>query len=171
MNDSVTDELRSKLEETLNETIQGDGLKHLKKQVQSFCDEIESDIEWRLKDALAPMLAGWVHDMTIRTIDAILQGNENEIRRYLHCEQRGYTGRSTDTYAERDIARQHPIIHGKLHENSCVALRRRIVDAHRDLITSERILDLEDQVKSLVAQVNKANAEREAMWERVRGLA
>jgi hypothetical protein len=59
---------------------------------------------------------------------------------------------------------------GALHDHGCIDLRKRIVDAHRELIANERILDLEDQVKSLVAQVNKANAEREAMWERVRHL-
>lgn len=164
----ITDDLREQLETTLNEGIQADGLKRLKKEVQGLLDEIEGDIEYRLKDALAPMLAGYVEDMCIRAIDAILQGNESEIRRYLHCEQNCHTGRSTDTYADRDIARQHPIIHGKLHENSCVALRHMIVDAHRDLIASERIVDLEDQVKSLVAQVNKAEAERQGMWERLR---
>ena len=39
--------------------------------------------------------------------------------------------------------------------------------ANEVLIRNERILDLEDQVKSLVAQVNKANAEKERMWERL----
>ena len=49
-----------------------------------------------------------------------------------------------------------------------VALRKKIVDAHRDLLVTERILDLEDQVKSLVEQVNKANAEKESLYERLR---
>lgn len=170
MTDRITDDLRAKLEEILNEGIQADGLKRLKKEVRNLLDEIEGDIEWRLKDALAPMLAGYVEDMVVKTVDAILKGNESEIRRYLHCEQRGYKGRTGDPYSDRDIARQHPVIHGKLHENSCVALRRLVVDAHRDLITSERIKDLEDEVASLVAQVNKANAEKDKMWQRVRDL-
>jgi len=56
----------------------------------------------------------------------------------------------------------------KLHEWAFIDLRRQIVDAHRDLLVNERIRDLEDQVKSLVAQVNKVIAEKDAMWERVR---
>lgn len=170
MDDDINAELKEQLLKTLDAGIQEDGLVRAKKAVQTFLDEIEGDIECRLKDGLAPMLSGYVETMVVRTLESILKGNEHEIRRHLSCEQRGYTGRSTDTYADRDIARQHPIIHAQLHENSCVALRRALVDAHRDLITSERILDLEDEVKSLVAQVNKANAEREAMWERVRAL-
>jgi len=39
------------------------------------------------------------------------------------------------------------------------------------LMRDERIRDLEDQVMSLVAQVNKAIAEKEAMWERLRNAA
>jgi len=167
----INEDLKTQLLKTLEAGLTEDGLKRMKKHVQSFLDEIESDIEYRMKDDLAPMLAGYVSDMVTRTIDAILKGNESEIRRYLHCEERGFHGRSTDAYADRDIARQHPIIHAKLRENSCVALRHMIVDAHRDLITNERIIDLEDQVKSLVAQVNKAEAERAAMWERVRAFA
>lgn len=50
-------------------------------------------------------------------------------------------------------------------------LRKQIVDAHRDLLVNERILDLEDQVKSLVEQVNKAKAEKEEMWQRYRSVA
>jgi hypothetical protein len=45
-----------------------------------------------------------------------------------------------------------------------------IVEAHRDLITDQRILDLEDQVRSLVAQNNKLAFEKEKMWQRVRDL-
>ena len=51
-----------------------------------------------------------------------------------------------------------------------IALRAQIVEAHRDLIANERILDLEDQVKCLVLQVNKANQEKEKMWERLREI-
>lgn len=65
----------------------------------------------------------------------------------------------------------HSVIHGQLFEQGAVRLRKEIVDAHRDLLVNERILDLEDQVRSLVVQVNKANAEKDAMWERVRHVA
>jgi hypothetical protein len=49
------------------------------------------------------------------------------------------TGRS-DHDAGRRAYDFHPVIHGKLHENSCTALRRDIVNAHRDLLVNERIL-------------------------------
>jgi len=86
--------------------------------------------------------------------------------RWLSCDKRGYTGRSDGYNTRRSIEEQHPVIHGKLFEQGCVRLRKGIVEAHRDLIASERILDLEDQVRSLVAQNNKLTREKEEMWQR-----
>lgn len=168
----ITDDIKEQVKIALAAGISEDAMKHVTKATQSIMDTIEGDLMYRLKDELAPNLASYVSEMCARTIDAILKGNESEIRRYLNCEQGHFNGRSDgDTWRPRPISEQHPIIHGKLHENSHVALRHELVDAHRDLITSERILDLEDQIKSLVAQVNKANAEKDAMWERVRALS
>jgi hypothetical protein len=63
--------------------------------------------------------------------------------RYLGCD--GYTGRDRD----------HSVIHGTLFETGAIALRRKMAEAHTDLIQNERILDLEDQVRSLVNQINE----------------
>lgn len=135
---------------------------------------------YRVKDDLAPNLVSFVEDMAKKTVECLLQGNADQMRRYLSCEKRGddgpyigWTGRFNPGAwgARQDIAEQHPIIHGELFEQGCIRLRRDIVNAHADLLKNERIMDLEDQVKSLVAQVNKANREREAMWERVRHIA
>lgn len=168
----ITDDIKAQLLKTLEEGIGDDAMKHVKKKTDEILDIIDGDLTYRLKDDLAPMLASYVAEMCARAIDAILRGNESEIRRYLHCEQGHYNGRSDgDTWRPRPISEFHPIIHGKLHENTHVALRREIVDAHRDLIVNERILDLEDQVTSLVAQVNKANSEKDNMWERLRAAS
>jgi len=60
------------------------------------------------------------------------------------------------------------VIRGKLFETGAIELRKQIVDAHAELLKAERILDLEDQLKSLVGQLKKMEAEKNAMWERVR---
>ena len=103
--------------------------------------------------------------MAGRAVEALLAGNESEMIRWLSCDTRGYTGRS-DGYGERSIERQHPVIHGKLFEPGCVLLRKQIAQAHRDLITSERIKDLEDQVASLVAQNNALEKDLESWRDR-----
>ena len=173
--DKIDQELRDKLQAVLDSGISEDAMKAVKKSTDTILYDIQGDLEYRLKDELTPNLVGWVVDMAQRAVEQLLDGNEDQMRRYLSCEKRGpdgswygWTGRSTGyTGPNRAIHEQHPVIHGKLFEQGCIALRKRIVDAHRDLLANERVLDLEDQVKSLVEQVNKAKAEKEALWQRV----
>jgi len=176
INQSISDALRKSLADGLSD----DAVKSLTKKVEDITCFIEDDIMYRLKDDLAPNLVAYVEDMAKNTVDCLLAGNADQMRRYLSCEKRsddgpyiGWTGRFNPGAwgARQDIADQHPIIHGELFEQGCIRLRRDIVNAHGDLLKNERILDLEDQVKSLVAQVNKANREKEEMWERVRSVA
>ena len=47
------------------------------------------------------------------------------------------------------------LIHGRLFETNIVKLRRQIVEAHPDLITSERIADLEATVEGLTLQIKQ----------------
>ena len=49
-----------------------------------------------------------------------------------------------------------------------ITIKSYCTHAHPELLKSERILDLEDQVKSLVAQVRKLDVEKEEMWGRLR---
>lgn len=172
----IADGLRKSLEAGLSD----EAVKALTKKVEEITCYIEDDIMYRLKDDMAPNLVAYVEDMAQKTVECLLDGNADQMRRYLSCEKRddtgeyiGWTGRfNPDGWgARRNIGEQHPVIHGTIHEAACVSLRRKIVDAHADLLKNERILDLEDQVKSLVEQVNKANAEKEKMWERVRALS
>lgn len=51
------------------------------------------------------------------------------------------------------------VIRGKLFETSGIQLRRKIVDANKDLITSERIKDLESIVAGLTAQIKELESE------------
>lgn len=166
----INDELREKLTKALEKGLTDNALKTLKKHIDDLRYEIETDIFYRLKYELAPNLSSYVVEMAGRTVDAILQGNQKEMERYLGCEEGAWTGRSDSPQygRQREDHEWQPVIHGKLFEQGSMKLRRDIVEAHRDLITDQRILDLEDQVKSLVAQVNKAKADKEAMWERVR---
>lgn len=169
----ITDELRDKVEASISAGLTDDGMKRFKSKIDDLLVEIENDITYRLKDDLAPNLSRFVVEMTDRTIEALLNGNEPEMRRYLGCQENGYTGRyDANGYgAHLGIERQHSVINDTLSEHSGLALRHRLVDAHRDLITSQRILDLEDQVASLVAQNNKLSGELEMARERHRYCA
>lgn len=172
----IADGLRKSLEAGLSES----AVKALAKKVDDITCFIEDDIMYRLKDDMAPNLVSFVEEMAKNTIDSLLAGNVEQMRRYLSCEKRGdtgeydgYTGRFNPGAwgARQSVVDQHPVIHGKLFEQGCIRLRRDIVNAHADLLKNERILDLEDQVRSLVEQVNKTNAEKERLLERMRSLS
>ena len=164
--------LSEAMTESLAKGVTDEAWKAVMKKVNEIVVDIEGDLEWRVKQDLAPNLVAFVEEMATKVIEALLEGNEAEMRRYLGCDQGGWTSRSDSVYygRVRDISEWHPVIHGKLFEHGGLALRKKIVEAHRDLIASERIKDLEDQVSSLVAQVNKerAEAERIAQFHRDR---
>lgn len=161
---------RLALKGALEAALPDEQLEPLKKKARALADEIADSIEWSMKDNLAANLSYHVREMAGRAVNALLEGNESEMVRWLSCDKRGYTGRSDGYNTNRSIEEQHPVIHGKLFEQGCVRLRKMIVEAHRDLITEQRILDLEDQVRSLVAQNNKLARAKEEMWQRVRDL-
>lgn len=161
--DDLNEELKNKLKETLQSGFTEETLKIVNKQISSVVEELSCCIEYRLKEDMADYLARFVWEMAKRTVEAILSGNQREMERYLGCEKGCWTGRSdSPVYGrKRKIEEWHPIIYGKFFEQGAVRLRRDLVNAHKDLITDQRILDLEDQVKSLVEQVNVANREKD----------
>lgn len=162
---------RQELETALENAIDDKAMAGLKKKAQSLLDDVVNDIEWGLKGQLASNLAYHASDMAERAVQALLAGNEDEMRRSLSCVDGGYTGRHGGPYNNRTMAEQHPIIHGALHESGAIALRKKIAQAHADLIRNERIKDLEDQVASLVAQNRQLQARLEQANERLRELA
>jgi hypothetical protein len=174
---ALKDELRACLEAAIADK---DTEKTVNKAIEDVTYRLQSSVECALKDELAPMLAGWVAEMAERAIDQILKGNEDQMRRYLGCEKRladgsyiGWTGRDDCDYwgRKKEAHEWHPVIHGRMFEQGALELRKQVVNAHRELLVNERILDLEDQVKALVAQINKATAEKEEMWRRYQAVA
>lgn len=168
MKSDIIEADRQALEKSLDSALTDEKLKRLKKDLDKLAYTITEDIMYSVQSDMATNLSYHVSEMVERVINALLAGNHSEMQRWLSCGPNSYQGRSHDQ-TNRTLENQHPIIHGVLHENSMVALRKKIFDAHRDLIVNERILDLEDQVKSLVAQVNKVNNEKYELIEKYRG--
>lgn len=132
-----------------------------KKAKQALLDDMWQEMEYGVIDRMSEAVEGFVRGMAGRVVEEILEGREDQMRRYLGLD--GYTGRSDgQTISKREIHDFHPVIHGELFETGALALRKKIAQAHADLIQNERIKDLEDQVASLVAQVRKKDAEIEA---------
>lgn len=151
-------DLRTQLEAALDAALTEDSLKPTQQALKKFFDEFHAEFEDRVRSYMSYSLAAYVEDMAKAAIEAILYGDEDGMRRALSCQQGHWTGRD----------RNHSVIHGRLFETGAIKLRKQLVEAHVELIKNERILDLEDQVRSLVQQINKAEADRESMWERLR---
>lgn len=128
---------------------------HMKKKLQGLTDDLYDYIEYSLKDDLAGNLSSLVRQMSDNVIEQLLAGNEDQMRRYLHCDLGGYNG--------RDGMDRFIVMHGKLYEHSPITLRRQIVEAFPDLLRNERIADLEAQVAALVKEVNHLKADKERM--------
>jgi cytochrome P450 len=171
MGENILDELESAIETTLAKGITDRSLSQARKSIRDLADSLLDDFEYRVKEDLAPLLSGFVKQMATHVVTELLAGNESEMRRYLGCEVQGWNERSDGAQGwgrKKEIWEWHPVIHGKLFEHGAMTLRRDIVEVHRDLITNERIKDLEDQNRSLVEQVNRERAEKERAQERLR---
>jgi hypothetical protein len=156
MYDTVMQPLAKKLAEALSVGITEDSMAALRKKMSDLTSTMDEYLTYEIKNNLAYGLSQHVVDMASRSIEAMLEGNEEQMRNYLGCPPGGYTGR------DRDAA----VIHGTLFETGALGLRKKLVEAYRDLIGNERILDLESQVKSLVAQNNKLSSQLEAAQRR-----
>lgn len=168
--DKIDETLRENLSKAIEAGLDEKTLAGFNKQIKDLSAEFEESLMWSLKDNLAYNLSAWTVDMAERAVEQLLLGNEDQMRRYLSCDKRGpdgnyigWTGRS-DGYGNPS----HSVIHGRLFEQGALALRKQVAQAHEALLRDERIRDLEDQVKSLVEQVNKANAEKEGILQRAR---
>jgi len=163
-------DLAQELRGALTGWLGGDAIEKFQKKLRDLSDDFVADLEFTAKDQLAPSLSAWVEELAKRAVDSILRGNEAEMRRYLGCDRGGWTGRSdSPEYGrKREPHEWHPVIHGRLFEHDPVKLRHEIVAANRDLITDERVKDLEDQVTALVARVNQKQAEIERLRDEMR---
>lgn len=158
MEDLIKTKLATEISDVVEAAFSDDAIKRIKKHVDEIVSEIQDDVEWRLKSDVAANLGSHVAHAVEQTIEAIIKGNEAEMRRYLSCDPY-WSGRS----------HQHSVIHGKLFETGPLELRRLMAEAHPDLIRNERMADLEKLVTDLTAQVNKLQADNDRLYERVRG--
>jgi hypothetical protein len=134
-------------------------LKKLKKDFDDAATEALDRFEYYVKDDMAANLASYVADMASRSVKAMLHGNEAQMRRYLQCEQGGYNPRASSGLVNDT---------GSLFEYGGLELRRKLVDAYAELLKTERILDLEAQVKAAQEVIAKKNQELSRLREDAR---
>lgn len=159
--DAATEAFSDALEDGKRHDAEDPRWERVQKMLKDAATEFEETLLWRLREDMPGHLAAVARDAAAKAIEAVLNGDEQELRRWLSCDSGAYTGRAGEGYYARSQIEAHPIIHGKLFEQGAVLLRKRIVDAHAELLKTERILDLEDQLASVTLQYNKMKDERD----------
>jgi glutamate synthase domain-containing protein 3 len=142
MVDDIIRDSRDELRAALEIEMDGASFSKLEKQARQIADEISEVAFYDIKENMASWLADHVSNTASACIEAILAGNESEARRKLALKPEAYyDGRDFQPWFNHSSA---------LHEATPVEVRRKIVEAHRDLITDARIADLEAQLEGLV---------------------
>jgi len=145
------------LAESLEAGLTEEGAERVKRQAKDILGDVLEDIQWRLQDDAASNIAFHVQDLFKRGFEAMMEGNEQEFRRWIYAGG-AYTGRENHGL--------RPVIHGELFEPNPIQLRRKLVEAYPELLRDERVKDLEYQVEQLKSQVNRLEEENHAFRER-----
>ena len=104
----------------------------------------------RLGDYANTYISDVAADRAERFLERVLKGDEDAAMSLLGDKSGGMRIRQDGSDEGTPWAR---LIHGRLFETNPIKLRRQIVEAHADLITSERIADLEATVIGLSQQI------------------
>ena len=120
---------------------------------QIICAEFD-----RLEEYAGEHISQVAADRAERFLEKVLSGDEDAARQLLGLS--GYDGRYNTVGYNAGEAVSH-LIHGRLFEAGPVELRKRIVEAHADLLKDERVKDLEATVEGLTKQVRDLATEVE----------
>ena len=123
--------------------------KQLKKEVGEIIDEEFDRLEEYANDSISDTAAGRAEAF----VERVLEGDDDAARVL-------FVSRS-DRYRTGGYDNGKPwahLIHGRLFETRGIQLRRKIVEAHADLIRNERIADLESIIEGLEIQIREQDA-------------
>ncbi|WP_417744753.1 hypothetical protein [Rosistilla oblonga] len=135
-----------------------DRKKAIKAEVGNIIDEELDQMEDYARDHISSVAASRAY----KFLERVLAG-DNDAGMTLLGDANG-SGR----YKTNDGEPWASVIHGTVFETGGIKLRRQIVEAHADLIESERIKDLESIVEGLTNQVNKLERDLREARERLR---
>ena len=96
----------------------------------------------------------------------VLNGDEDAAKALFEC-------RDNSRYKGAGYDEGEPwakLIHGRVFETNSIRLRREIVEAHKDLLESERNKDLQSIIDGLTKQINELEGQLDMAQERLRGL-
>lgn len=131
--------------------------KNRRDQVKKVVEEIVDDQFTRLEEYANEHISQVAARRAEKFLELVLSGDKDAAMALLGDDIGGsrYRDMTGDPWAK--------LIHGRLFESSGVALRRKIVEAHSDLLCHERIKDLESIVEGLTLQVKTLTADNDRL--------
>jgi len=134
----------------------------IKRELQSLVD----DELFNLEDYAASHISGVAAQRAVDFITKVLNGEEKAAAAIFG---RGDSSRYRSiSLTDCDGEPWACLIHGALFESGEIKLRRKLVEAHADLLRNERIKDLESIVDGLERQVRKTESDLEECRGRIR---
>jgi|SRR5210317_385612 hypothetical protein len=131
-----------------------------KEQIKSEIEQLVDDEFERLGDYAVNFITETAASRAEKFLSKVLGGDENAVRALLDSTDDSSRYRSSGSDAGEPWAKSY---HGSIFETDAIRTRRKIVEAHKDLIESERIKDLESIVEGLRKQVTELQ-ELERQW-------
>jgi hypothetical protein len=135
-----------------------------KEQIKSAVEQLVEDEFERLREYGDEYISQVAAIRAERFLERVLNGDDDAAMALLGDKHGGSRYRQDGCNHGKPWAN---LINGRLFESGGVALRRRIVEAHAELLRNERIADLESVVAGLTQQVRELIADLERCRERL----
>lgn len=148
MHTEMTDEQYDTLDEDVSKLLSDETVRDLKKALSDAVAPVWDDVVFHLKEDTQSNYRDVATAMAQNLIDDVLAGKEGAAEKIFGLT--AYDGRE-----------YHSIIHGNIHEPSSILLRRRLVEAHADLLRDARVKDLEALVEKMRSDMAQLRAENE----------
>ena len=125
-----------------------------RKKIKAEIEEIINEEFDRLSEFASSFLSETAADRATKFLLRVLKGDEGAILELM--------GGDSTRYHLAGYDKGKPwaqVIHGRIFETTAMKLRREIVEANADLLSNERIKDLESVVEGLQQQIAKLQTE------------
>lgn len=154
--EKIMEDVRDRFESALSDTfLELSESERYKKARAAFMSDLWDEIEYGIVDRMSEQMRWLVDNSVDRAVEAIIEGDPDGLRQAL-----ALNGRGGEPSSE--------MMAGKLREDYWSAKRRRIVEAHTDLLISARVRDLEQQVNVLIRALNRQE-ELQSAYEYAQG--
>ncbi len=134
------------------------------KKIRGELKELFDDELFNLEDYAGQHISEVAFQRANRFIERVLDGDIDAAGSIFGCD---WPGRYVGTGFADEGKPWAKLIHGNLNLTGTMALRKKLVEAHADLLTNERIKDLESIEDGLTQQVRKLEADLKECRSRI----